>query len=104
MGSEGGFTADELHALETLMIAVGDGLAVQKLLDPDAVTRVVLPFWEDVSRLVERTPPHTSRAGGAAGPRGARPYATRGPTPAGAGVAFVRRAPRGWCTQRPGRR
>jgi AcrR family transcriptional regulator len=53
VGSEGGFTADELHALETLMIAVGDGLAVQKLLDPDAVRLdVVLPFWEDVLRLV----------------------------------------------------
>ena len=53
VGSEGGFTADELHAIETLMIAVGDGLAVQKLLDPGAVRLdVVLPFWEDVLRLV----------------------------------------------------
>ena len=53
VGSEGGFSADELHALETLMIAVGDGLAVQKLLDPDAVRLdVVLPFWEDILRLV----------------------------------------------------
>jgi hypothetical protein len=53
VGSEGGFCEDELHALETLMIAVVDGLAVQKLLDPDSVRLdVVLPFWEDVLRLV----------------------------------------------------
>jgi AcrR family transcriptional regulator len=49
VGSEGGFSADELHALETLMIAVVDGLAVQKLLDPDSVRLdVVVPFWEDM--------------------------------------------------------
>jgi len=53
VGSEGSFSADELHALETLMIAVVDGLAVQKLLDPDSVRLdVVLPFWEDVLRVV----------------------------------------------------
>ncbi len=53
VSSEGGFSADELHALETLMIAVIDGLAVQKLLDPDSVRLdVVLPFWEHVLELV----------------------------------------------------
>jgi AcrR family transcriptional regulator len=53
VGSEAGFSDDQLHALETLMIAVVDGLAVQKLLDPDSVRLdVVLPFWEDVLRLV----------------------------------------------------
>ncbi|MGZ4199583.1 MAG: TetR family transcriptional regulator C-terminal domain-containing protein [Thermoleophilia bacterium] len=53
VGSEEGFSDDELHALETLMIAVADGLAVQKLLDPGSVRLdVVLPFWEDVLRLV----------------------------------------------------
>ncbi len=52
VGSEGGFSADELHALETLMIAVVDGLAVQKLLDPDSVRLdVVVPFWEDMLQL-----------------------------------------------------
>ena len=35
------------------MIAVVDGLAVQKLLDPDSVRLdVVMPFWEDVLRHV----------------------------------------------------
>jgi hypothetical protein len=35
------------------MIAVIDGLAVQKLLDPDSVRLdVVVPFWEDMLRLV----------------------------------------------------
>lgn len=53
VGSEGGLSDDELHALETLMIAVIDGLAVQKLLDPAAVRLdVVLPFWENVLHLV----------------------------------------------------
>ena len=53
VGSEGSFTGDELHALETLMIAVIDGLAVQKLLDPDSVRLdVVLPFWRDVLDLI----------------------------------------------------
>ena len=53
VGREGGFSDDELHALETLMIAVVDGLAVQKLLDPGAVRLdVVLPFWENVLHLV----------------------------------------------------
>ena len=34
------------------MIAVVDGLAVQKLLDPDSVRLdVVLPFWEDLLHL-----------------------------------------------------
>ena len=52
VGSEGGFSADELHALETLMIAVVDGLAVQKLLDPDSVRLdVVLPFWKNMLQL-----------------------------------------------------
>ena len=53
VGSEGDLSPDELHALETLMIAVIDGLAVQKLLDPDSVRLdVVVPFWEDMLRLV----------------------------------------------------
>ncbi len=53
VGSEGGLSDDELHALETLMIAVIDGLAVQKLLDPAAVRLdVVLPFWEKTLGLV----------------------------------------------------
>ena len=52
VGSEGGFSDDELHALETLMIAVVDGLAVQKLLDPNSVRLdVVLPFWESLLQL-----------------------------------------------------
>jgi hypothetical protein len=40
-----------------MMVAVTDGFAVQKLLDPDAVRLdVVLPFRESVLHLVVRRP------------------------------------------------
>jgi len=55
--SEGDLSGDEARALATLMNAVVDGLAVQKLLDPDAVSLDrVLPYWEGLLRtaLAER--------------------------------------------------
>ena len=49
--------------LATMMVAVADGLAVQKLLDPDAVRLdVVLPFWESVLHLVLRRPRRVAAA------------------------------------------
>ena len=100
VGSEGGLSADELHALETLMIAVVDGLAVQKLLDPDAVRLdVVLPFWENVLQLVFAP----SRRRDAAAGRASAPDAARGHARCPRS-SRLRRAPRGWCTPRPARR
>lgn len=59
VGTDDGFDAGELHALASLMVAVIDGLAVQKLLDPEGVRLdVVLPFWEDVLQLVLETRSH----------------------------------------------
>ena len=49
--SEGGLSDDEVRVLAILMNAVVDGLAVQKLLDPDAVgIDTVLPYWERLLR------------------------------------------------------
>ncbi len=93
VGSEGGFSADELHALETLMIAVVDGLAVQKLLDPDSVRLdVVLPFWEDsgLSSSPSRPAPRPAAARERPGARYARPQ--RGPTGSPSGELLADRA------------
>ena len=50
--SEGDLSDEHVRLLAILMNAVVDGLAVQKLLDPGAVSiDTVLPYWEGLLRL-----------------------------------------------------